>query len=977
MSAKIVVTYKNKTFKGDFLEINFDTLNEDKLSLEMGLIGISSGEHPIWEIYSDGIQLDTGDLTKGLKAELWILKTYAGTKENPHLFQVKVRDHNRNNLAILQISVYAIPKITDAFWGKYDDEKIFKASVNDVFTAYFQGHGIYNIPLKLKFFLKSLKDDIEDIEIKGLAKTKYVNYPYDLAEYCIDRDILKNNAKFFLLSAPAIMMDYLSNDMKLAITGDIKTALIAKAYFTISYKENILFDGKKRALLSLQIDMKAFGKPQPQDGLSPSVVYNEEYFTQKYEPCKYEKIYYDYKTQKKIEVFDEKKPTKKNSYGSFKNDKIEISIIAPPKKSINIKDLVIKLEEVETTNCSLLDENKEQTNFGDRDDFLLKKPHKGRVFDVKNLNSANIESHINEPDKIITIKPSFNYLYDNSEPWKFLKNYFLFSSLLRNTSSIENEIKGKLMDAEAHYKGIIDTHKIRIETCRYKKSLSIKTYADVAWGFHALFDDPYIPEYYIFGNKKTIKTIRGLEAEIDWIKDNKWIEKFTAPILGCGLDNNFIRDFCLDIVEDIADRYEMGFTAYYDFDEKGENNCQQIDYANTHPEVFKTMIGGIVTLEILIDVLLIILTEGAALANFVSKAGKVAGIVNKSNKITKAGMKAEDILAKRGEIFEKARLTKNVKSKFELIKGSYFRGYRYINDDEIGIQPVLEERVKISPLINIGIVQKKSLGELLVDKSPVGMILNFSKSATSGFLNGPSRTFTDRITYTNRAGQKVKIGKKIGAWARAVKYPLKIINAGVTKIYDLAAFATDEALKNVFGTEAEFEKDITAHMDLDFWLKIHNEEKKLELLSLLKGQSKTDKSSISIATAGAFTVKLKLSANVSNKVLVRCMHILTWNNKETTMQEMKGDGTFEIEGNVFIEKRFYFDDVGSPYHEDKIVFTGLAGEYEYKKKVKIQKNGGIEDEIIEEQKTKQFMLMEPCELLFHSTKMTKNPSDDK
>jgi hypothetical protein len=47
-----------------------------------------------------------------------------------------------------------------------------------------------------------------------------------------------------------------------------------------------------------------------------------------------------------------------------------------------------------------------------------------------------------------------------------------------------------------------------------------------------------------------------------------------------------------------------------------------------------------------------------------------------------------------------------------MMKGSYFRGYRFADDPNIGVQPVMEERIKISPLLNMGVKQKKSLGEL-------------------------------------------------------------------------------------------------------------------------------------------------------------------------------------------------------------------------------------------------------------------------
>lgn len=148
---------------------------------------------------------------------------------------------------------------------------------------------------------------------------------------------------------------------------------------------------------------------------------------------------------------------------------------------------------------------------------------------------------------------------------------------------------------------------------------------------------------------------------------------------------------------------------------------------------------------------------------------------------------------------------------------------------------------------------------------------------------------------------------------------------------------------------------------------------------MAKGESKKDKSSISVAPSGAFTVRLKLSGNLANKVVVRAMQILTWNNEqETKMQEMTAEGGFEVEGNIFIERRYYFKADKKPYHEDKIAFTGLAGEYEYNVKTDERDTGKIEKvKVIKKQEPKQFVLMEPCELKFNSTELTKNPSDDK
>lgn len=692
---------------------------------------------------------------------------------------------------------------------------------------------------------------------------------------------------------------------------------------------------------------------------NPAMVDNIETDVASFLPCGYEAIYYQYGVNPEIEVFNENKPATISS-GNFEG--ATISVVAPPKGSKNIKNLYIRLGKVNTNDCLL-----EDSNIGKSKKTVLTDTHKGHVIDISNLQNAGIESQIIAIDEQLKTRPTYNYKYDKSSAKEFLKNYFLVSSMLSNRDIIENQFKGILMDWEIQNKHLINFHKIGLKTCSHQKDLHLKIYPDVGWAFHAMFDDPFIPEYY--NNNKTIKTVKGLDAELDALKNSPLLKMFTAPIIGGGLaGSNFIIDFVIDIIKDMAERYELGFTAYYDFDEDGQKNNMQIDYAEVYPTVFKVLIAGIVTIEILIDILLIILTEGAALANFISKAGKVAKVVNKGEKLISAGKKADDILTKYSKTFEYARYGKVAKSSIEFMKGSYFRGYRFVDDPDIGIQPLMEERVKISPLLHLaGISKKKKLGELLLDATPIGMMLNMADTAT-GFGLGISGMLL----------RKLESGKKAVSWYNAITYPLRIINKGIKLAYDLLAFATDEVLEEVFGAGGEYEKDITAHIDLDFWIKIQNADKKMDILALTRGSSVADKSSVSFAPSGAFTVRLKFSGKVSNKVVVKAMHILTWNNRQEELQEFNAEGSFELQGNAFLERRYHYKADHKPYYEDKIAFTGLMGEYEYiitasnRDKDKVAKT-----QIVKEQKPKQFMLMEPCQLVFNSSEMAKNPSDDK
>lgn len=953
--ARIIVT--NHNMDNNRIVVNFDTIREDSLHLEMELIESPAASKAIWEIFSNGHQLDTGDLTKGNKAELIVLKSYAGSHESPHLFTVSAKDEHGNVLASIQLTVVAKPRITEAkWWNSQEDREAYEVGINNNSTAYIKGIGLYGHPLKIDVYFKR-SDGASKILFTSIFT---ITELYSLTGFYLSHEEFLKNKSFYASLLPILLANMATDT--LSFIGKVKHKSLGKLYFIISYDNLLLFDGdKKKKYLDVFLDLSQWEKPIT--NISPVTVYDEEYFTQKYEPCKYERVFYKYGSSPEVKLFDEKEPTRKDQNGQFRNMKFLVSAIAPPKDSKNIRELSIRLENVNTKECQHTEENTKQTFFSEHDVRDRKAPHKGRVIDTQALEDTQIKVQVVKEDERVKIYPSFNYQYDEKTSWDFLKNYFLFSSMMSNTDPSYATLKNVLMDWEINSKDLIQYYRIPVETCRYHKNLYLKTFADVAWGFHALFDDPYIPEYYLFGQQKTIKTVKGLSEELDWIKNSPIADRISATILSPVIGTAFIRNFILDIIKDMADRYEFGFTAYYDFDKEGKKNSKQIDYAETHPGAFKALIAGVVTLEILIDVLLIILTEGAALANFISKAGKVAGAINKGAKVVNAGKKAGNILAKYSKTFETARNVNMAKNTLEMMKGSYFRGYRFADDPNIGVQPVMEERIKISPLLNMGVKQKKSLGELLLDKSSVGMTLNMAKAATGGFGLGVSRMFLT----------KIKGGKEVVGWYGAITYPLHVANTALDGVYNLLAFATDTALKEIFGTEAEFEKDITAHIDLDFWLKIHNAEKSLNMITLAKGESKKDHSSISIAPSGAFTVRLKLSGSVSNSVVVRAMHVLTWNNKEEKMQEITADGKFEVEGNVFIERRYYFKADSKPYHEDKIAFTGLAGEYEYKVKRRTKRDEPEEDVV--KQEPKQFMLIEPCQLVFNSSEMTKNPSE--
>lgn len=954
MTAKIITKFLSNKHNGDgVLSLDFNLYAQDKLKLEMELVG-SVNSDVVWEIYSGSEKLDVNDLTRGLKSELFLLKSYAGSRDKPHDFMIVCKNTEGITIAALTISVFATTKITDAYWGTSTEDKIYEASINRNFTAVFKGVGVYNIPLKLDVFFVAKKG--EDEKISDLSKVVYIKSFYDLADFYINKDILTNHKMFFLGNTPTIFMEYISNSTKLDLTGNMRDLAIAKAYFIISYGDHILFNGKhENVLLNITFSLKSLNVEEPITSISPVVVSSEEYFTQKYEPCKYEKIFYKHGKGAEIELFDEKKPTKKGKDGKLLNSKVEISVIVPPVRSKNIKDLKIRLESVETDQCSFNEDNKKIAVYdeGSRSEEAL--PHHGRVINTKNLDEAKIQYTFEKVDEKITVKPSFNYRYDENSAWDFLKNYFLFSTLLDSKDVTQNDLKGFLIGWEAETKGIIDVHRIGLETCRYHKSLYLKTFADVAWAFHFFFNEPH--EKIFYNENSTIVPRKGLEAQIKWIqKKNNLITSLTVPVGMAGI-TDAVQDFALDIVKDMADKYDLAFTAYYDFDEHGKKNSQQIDYAQIYPNAFDILIGSAVTLEILIQIILIILTDGAAAEAFLSRVGTKTslGALTKTSEILTQTVSKSEIL------FKNAKYAKMAYNTLSLGKVNYYKGYRFVDNGNAEINPLLEERLEFAPLISGGILVEKTLANFLLDKTPPIRIIDLTQKGLKYLKLGIN-------TYFLTKGRSHKADK-------ALFYPVKVLDRSLTTAKDFILFMGDRALEKIFGVVGEISKEIKADIKLDFWLQINNAESTMNFTNFIGKGSVKDRSSLTIAPSAGLFLQLKISASV--KVPVRVMKIINYASEDTQYKEIEADGKLDVTGDIFYRRDYVFSaDMKGPTYKDTVHFGGLGGEYDYKVKVKSRRNDDEKNKDIL-QEPKEFMLVKPFIGSFSEFLLFVNPAEKK
>lgn len=943
--ARIVVT--NHNIDNNRIVVNFDTIKEDSFNLEMELKDSPVASKAIWGVFSNGEQLDSGDLTKGNKAELIVLKSYAGSHEKPHLFTVSAKDENGNPLASIQLIVVAKPRITEAkWWNSQEDRQAYEVGINNNSTVFIKGIGLYGHPLKIDVYFKR-----QDGESKILFTSIFtINELYSLQGFYLSHEEFLKNKSFYASLLPILITSIVVPDT-LAVTGKIKHRFLGKLYFIISYDNLLLFDGdKKKKYLDVFFDFNQQEKPVTT--LSPVTIFDEKYFTQKYEPCKYEKVFYKYGAAAEVKLFDEKEPTRKDQHGQFGNMKFMVSAIAPPKDSKNIKELSIRLENTNTKECQYIEGNIKQTFFSENDERERKKPHKGRVIDTQILEDSQIKVQVVKEDEDVHIYPSFNYQFDEKSSWSFLKNYFLFSSMMSSTDPAYSTLKGVLMDWEISNKNLIQYYRIPIQSCRYQKSLYLKTFADVAWGFHAFYKQPANPKYYL--NDKDIVKREGLDEHITWVQKHNQYFNVLMPLDPFGFADS-INDFILELLKDMAKDYGLAFTAYYDFNEKGKCD-KRIEYAKEYPNIFDGIIAGAVTLEILIQVILLIITEGASAELLLARMSKAG--VKMSGELANMARKAErniDNIRKKKLLGTAAKVGHTIITTPSV---SYYKGYRFAEGENIGVQPLLEERIAFSPLFGIDHEHKKNLGDLVYEKTPVYKVIDLSQKALGFLTIGFNRHLLRPIN--KDAHEAVGLSD----------HYLNLVGDAFGKVNEYLAFVTKEMIEKIFGATAEFAVEVKGGYGMDFELKIHNAEKKLNLTNFSGKGSVNDASVATVGSNKELKVEVKIDANV--KVPVKAMNIINYIGK-TTIKDIEAGAKFEINSGVFLERRYYFHaSEKKPYYQDSVIFTGVAGEYSYNMKVESKDKDKKMPQV--EQKPKTFVLLPPQTITHNPVPIFENPA---
>lgn len=406
----------------------------------------------------------------------------------------------------------------------------------------------------------------------------------------------------------------------------------------------------------------------------------------------------------------------------------------------------------------------------------------------------------------------------------------------------------------------------------------------------------------------------------------------------------------------MAEKYELGFTAYYDFN--GAGKCEnRIEYEKQFPNVFDAAIAGAVTLEILIQVALLILTEGATAELALAKLGKAG--VKLPGKFAKMSSKAAVNI---DEISKTRSIISKIDKAYTILKApafTYYKGYRFAEGEEIGIEPLLEEKLAFSPLLDLKHLHERSLGELVLKKTAVGIVINLTQKALSGLKIGFNRFI---------------LSKENRSTAKLVDHYVGLVEEGVNVVEDYLSFITDRIFEEVFGVGAKYSLEVSGQFGMDFELKIHNASHTLDLENFLRKESVKDASVATAAPSAGMNVLMKVEAKV--KLPVRAMNILNYSDiSNTKISKAEGDFKLKVQSGIFWERKFFYHASDKkPYYQDTVIFTGICGEYDFEDIVK-GRDRDRQFNINNKQKSEKFILI-PSQILNHSPiPYFKNPLD--
>lgn len=247
---------------------------------------------------------------------------------------------------------------------------------------------------------------------------------------------------------------------------------------------------------------------------------------------------------------------------------------------------------------------------------------------------------------------------------------------------------------------------LSINSCSYfpdktKPTLIINAFPDALWIFHASYD--YDKDYFFKKNgvEQKVSIVKGIDTLYEkfkvyidmYIKAMKYLPMFNLT--------GYVQEWLINYIKEEAKLYGLGYHKRWNWAGGPFNGfAKQTDYTEEHKLITETAILTLTILTVIVEVLIVILTEGkAAETKFpqIKKAIRLGKeIKNKKEELEKLGFEFifPKIAFNRGLYFE---------------KGSDGNVY-YIVEDNVSASPLLaikyEKKFKLADILTEGIYKK-------------------------------------------------------------------------------------------------------------------------------------------------------------------------------------------------------------------------------------------------------------------------------
>ncbi|GAA3762385.1 OmpA family protein [Flavobacterium ginsengiterrae] len=368
----------------------------------------------------------------------------------------------------------------------------------------------------------------------------------------------------------------------------------------------------------------------------------------------------------------------------------------------------------------------------------------------------------------------------------------------------------KISDSLSFGKTYKNIYHYYLNSCAYyslntNPTLAINAYPDIVWIGHFQYnythhEDQHEPAKapYYFHNKK-LELKNGIKEEINEIS-NSLIDKILAFFPAYWLTEKIF----LGYVRGSALIYDVGLHAIYD--RELEKREQPLNLKGTELDFIKTdsttrriaalIIYEMVAVGIIIDLLMIYLTEGG------SAKGKILKITSKANEVSK---------------YVKEVGAKLVPSSIAINTGMY---YKLMQDRRMAL--ILEANIKADPLVAINFERKFNLKSLLYDEGHKHETNKDKKEANEAISEILAKIGNNDVTFTLTIVGEINLEQNVLYNVLTEQYSLK------DKFSELVQNNTTAYSKRIKGTvsfETDLERElfkftpietkVTAHIKLD------------------------------------------------------------------------------------------------------------------------------------------------------------------